>query len=130
MDNERRHRLMRRIARRSSADDRHAEDQTGHYCSPPAAQENYRGCSKRLLQEQVDNSHHFSDEFPTATEYRRLDEAMSAPTSAISSWEKAVGDYLPGAVPRSAWATQQQAKQELGALIAALAAASMCFAPA
>nr|MDQ6120908.1 endonuclease SmrB [Klebsiella pneumoniae subsp. pneumoniae] len=73
---------------------------------------------KRLLQEQVDNSHYFSDEFQPllntegSTKYVRPD---------VSHFELKAAPWrlFAGAVPRSAWAYQQQAKQELGALIAA-----------
>lgn len=74
---------------------------------------------KRLLQEQVDASHYFSDEFQP-----RL--AMEGPTryvrEDVSHFElKKIrrGDYSPELFLDLHGLTQMQAKQELGALIAA-----------
>jgi DNA-nicking Smr family endonuclease len=46
-----------------SAHDRNASNQAGHHCPTPDAQKVTEVPVKRLLQEQADNSHYFSDEF-------------------------------------------------------------------
>jgi DNA-nicking Smr family endonuclease len=46
-----------------TAHDRNASNQAGHHCPTPAAQKITEVPVKRLLQEQADNSHYFSDEF-------------------------------------------------------------------
>ena len=80
------------------------------------------------MQEQADNSHYFSDEFQPllntegSTKYVRAD---------VSHFE--LKKLRRGIIRRNcfsiAWLTQQQAKQELGALIAACRREHV-FAPA
>ncbi|WP_437613779.1 endonuclease SmrB [Erwinia sp. V71] len=74
---------------------------------------------KRLLSEQIDNSHYFSDEFQPllATE-----GAVRYVRSDVDHYELKKlrrGDYSPEIFLDLHGLTQQQAKQELGALIAA-----------
>ncbi len=58
---------------------------------------------KRLLQEQVDNSHYFSDEFQPLLN-RRLDEICPPRRQPFRAEKAAPWRLFAGAVPRSAWA--------------------------
>ncbi|MCS5932843.1 endonuclease SmrB [Klebsiella pneumoniae subsp. pneumoniae] len=76
---------------------------------------------KRLLQEQVDNSHYFSDEFQPLLNTEGSTKMRPPPTSAISRLKKLRrGDYSRRSCSSICMGLPtQQAKQELGALIAA-----------
>lgn len=74
---------------------------------------------KRLLQEQVDNSHYFSDEFQPLL---NSDGPMRYVRPGVDHFELKKlrrGDYSPELFLDLHGLTQMQAKQELGALIAA-----------
>ena len=70
---------------------------------------------KRLLQEQVDNSHYFSDEFQPLLNTEGSTKYVRPDVSHFELKKLRRGDYSPELYGL----TQQQAKQELGALIAA-----------
>lgn len=74
---------------------------------------------KRLLQEQVDNSHYFSDEFQPLLNTEGSTKYVRPDVSHFELKKLRRGDYSPELFLDLHGLTQQQAKQELGALIAA-----------
>lgn len=74
---------------------------------------------KRLLQEQADNSHYFSDEFQPLLNTEGSTKYVRADVSHFELKKLRRGDYSPELFLDLHGLTQQQAKQELGALIAA-----------
>ncbi|KOA70425.1 endonuclease SmrB [Pantoea sp. CFSAN033090] len=74
---------------------------------------------KRLLSEQADNSHYFSDEFQPLLSTEGATRYVRADVSHFELKKLRRGDYTPEIFLDLHGLTQQQAKQELGALIAA-----------
>ncbi len=74
---------------------------------------------KRLLSEQVDNSHYFSDEFQPLLSSEGPVRYVRADVSHYEQKKLRRGDYTPEIFLDLHGLTQMQAKQELGALIAA-----------
>lgn len=74
---------------------------------------------KRLLSEQADNSHYFSDEFQPLLAADGPMHYVRADVSRYEAKKLRRGDYTPEIFLDLHGLTQQQAKQELGALIAA-----------
>ncbi|PKH24461.1 endonuclease SmrB [Enterobacterales bacterium CwR94] len=74
---------------------------------------------KRLLAEQVDNSHYFSDEFQPLLATEGAVRYVRQDVSHYELKKLRRGDYSPEIFLDLHGLTQQQAKQELGALIAA-----------
>lgn len=74
---------------------------------------------KRLLQEQADASHYFSDEFQPLLNTDGPVRYLRADVSHFELKKMRRGDYSPELFLDLHGLTQQQAKQELGALIAA-----------
>ncbi|WP_075181361.1 endonuclease SmrB [Pantoea sp. 1.19] len=74
---------------------------------------------KRLLAEQVDNSHYFSDEFQPLLASEGAVRYVRENVSHYELKKLRRGDYTPEIFLDLHGLTQQQAKQELGALIAA-----------
>lgn len=74
---------------------------------------------KRLLQEQADNSHYFSDEFQPLLNTEGAVKYVRPDVSHFELKKLRRGDYSPELFLDLHGLTQQQAKQELGALIAA-----------
>ena len=74
---------------------------------------------KRLLQEQVDASHYFSDEFQPRLATEGPTRYVRDDVSHFELKKIRRGDYSPDLFLDLHGLTQQQAKQELGALIAA-----------
>ena len=86
----------------------------------PLAKKNERALpQKRLINEQVDNSHYFSDEYQPLL---AADGPVRYTRSDVSPYEVKKlrrGDYTPEIFLDLHGLTQQQAKKELGAMIAA-----------
>ncbi|ARF50922.1 endonuclease SmrB [Pantoea stewartii] len=74
---------------------------------------------KRLLSEQADNSHYFSDEFQPLLSTEGATRYVRADVSHFELKKLRRGDYMPEIFLDLHGLTQMQAKQELGALIAA-----------
>lgn len=74
---------------------------------------------KRLLQEQADNSHYFSDEFQPLLNTQGAVKYVREDVSHFELKKLRRGDYSPELFLDLHGLTQMQAKQELGALIAA-----------
>ena len=74
---------------------------------------------KRLLQEQADNSHYFSDEFQPLLSSDGPAKYVREDVSHFEAKKLRRGDYSPVLVLDLPGLTQLQAKQDLGALIAA-----------
>ncbi len=72
-----------------------------------------------MLQEQADNSHYFSDEFQPLLNTEGSTKYVRADVSHFELKKLRRGDYSPELLLDLHGLTQQQAKQELGALIAA-----------
>lgn len=74
---------------------------------------------KRLISEQADNSHYFSDEFQPLLSSEGPVRYVRADVSHYEQKKLRRGDYTPEIFLDLHGLTQMQAKQELGALIAA-----------
>jgi len=74
---------------------------------------------KRLLSEQIDNSHYFSDEFQPLLATEGAVRYVRSDVDHFELKKLRRGDYSPEIFLDLHGLTQQQAKQELGALIAA-----------
>lgn len=74
---------------------------------------------KRLISEQADNSHYFSDEFQPLLSSEGPMRYVRADVSHYEQKKLRRGDYTPEIFLDLHGLTQMQAKQELGALIAA-----------
>ena len=74
---------------------------------------------RRLLQEQADNSHYFSDEFQPLLNTQGAVKYVREDVSHFELKKLRRGDYSPELFLDLHGLTQMQAKQELGALIAA-----------
>lgn len=74
---------------------------------------------KRLLQEQADNSHYFSDEFQPLLNTQGAVKYVREDVSHFELKKLRRGDYSPELFLDLHGLTQMQAKQELGAFIAA-----------
>ncbi len=84
----------------------------------PARKKTHEIPVKRLLAEQVDNSHYFSDEFQPLLASDGPVRYIRADTNAYELKKLRRGDYTPEIFLDLHGLTQKQAKQELGALIA------------
>lgn len=84
---------------------------------------------KRLIQEQADASHYFSDEFQPLLNTEGPVKYVRPDVSHFEAKKLRRGDYSPELFLDLHGLTQLQAKQELGALMPPVAA-NMCFVPA
>ncbi|QCR35439.1 endonuclease SmrB [Nissabacter sp. SGAir0207] len=86
---------------------------------PPSRQKVKVATPKRLLQEQVDATHYFSDEFQPLLESEGPVRYVRPGVDHFEVKKLRRGDYTPDLFLDLHGLTQHEAKQELGALIAA-----------